>query len=183
MPKAIYVFAFTALLSTSTFAGTMRDWVEYVYPKINTPLIDTLEIYRTEGFILIDVGANYAAYSSSAERLTLDQRKNKTSVTDDASLVIQYNSCPPQSGWLSGKINYAAVAIKIDDASELAEEIRELLLFIESNKATPWGVGVSPAKEDQSYIGFNDPEGNKIEMQINQFPHQIKFQIIRDTEC
>ena len=59
MNKNIYLFAFTALLSTSTFAGTMRDWVESVYPKINTPLIDTLEIYRTEGFILIDVGANY----------------------------------------------------------------------------------------------------------------------------
>ena len=84
---------------------------------------------------------------------------------------------------MSGKINYASVARKISDASELAEEIRELLLFIESKKATPWGVGVSPAKEDQSYIGFNDPDGNKIEMQINQFPHQIKFQIIRDTEC
>ena len=44
MNKNIYLFAFTALLSTSTFSGTMRDWVESVYPKINTPLIDTLEI-------------------------------------------------------------------------------------------------------------------------------------------
>ena len=183
MNKYIAALVLTVLISTSAFAGNMRDWVESVYPKINTPLIDTLEIYRTDGFILIDVGANYALYSYTAERLTDDQRKNPTSVGGDAGLVIQYESCPPQSGWLSGKINHASVAMKINDASELAEEIRELLLFTESKNFKPWGVGASKTKEDQSFIGYNDPNGDSIELQINQFPHQIKFQIVRDADC
>ena len=46
MNKYIAALVLTVLISTSAFAGNMRDWVESVYPKINTPLIDTLEINR-----------------------------------------------------------------------------------------------------------------------------------------
>lgn len=179
MVTRVFTIVFIVFFSNTAFAGTMRDWVESVYLQIDTPLIDTLEIYRTDGFILIDVGANYGAYSYTAERLTLEQRQNPTTVEGDAGLVIRYESCPPQSGWLNGRINHASVAMKVTDASSLAEEMRELLLFAEQNEFQAWGFGPSKERDDQSYFGWNDINGNSIEMQINQFTHQIKFQILR----
>ena len=179
MKKFIVASVLIVFLSTPAFSGTMRSWVEIVYPKINTPLIDTLEIYRSNGFILIDVAANYAAYSYSAKRLTVEQRKKTTSVEKDAGLVVRYESCPPQSGWLSGKINSASVSSKISDAKKLAEEIRELLEFVENKNLKAWGFGTSKSRKDQSYLGWNDSNGNSIELQINKNIHQIKFQILK----
>ena len=170
------------LLSTTSFAGTMRGWVESIYPKINTPLIDTLEIYSTEGFVLIDVSNNYAAYSYEAERLTAEQREKKTLVEDNAGLVIRYDSCSTQTGWLGGKINQASLAMKISDAADLAEEIREILEFAESKNFVPWGFGASKTRKDQSFMGWNDSTGNPIELQINKNTHQIKFLIGKECQ-
>ncbi len=180
--KLMIASVLMVIVSTPAAAGTMRGWVEFVYQAINTPLIDTLEIYRTDGFVLIDVAANYAAYSYSAKRLTVEQRKATASVENDAGLVVRYESCAPQAGWLGGEINHASVAMKISDATDLAEEIRELLEFAESNNFIPWGVGASSTREDQSYIGWNDANGISIEMQINKNTHQIKFQFIKECE-
>ena len=179
MKKYIIASGLIFLLSTPSFAGTMRSWVESIYPKINTPLIDTLKLYRTEGFVLIDVANNYAAYSYKAKRLTVEQRKTTRSVENDAGMVVRYESCPPQPGWLSGKINHVSVAMKISDAADLAEEIREILEFTESKNFKAWGFGASKSKKDQSFMGWNDSVGNSIELQINKNTHQIKFQILK----
>ena len=182
MKKYIIASALIFLLSTPAFAGNMRNWVKVIYPKINTPLIDTLEIYRTEGFVLIDVAKNYAAYSYKAKRLTAEQRKTTTSVENDAGMVVRYESCPPQTEWLGGKINSASVARKVSDAADLAEEIRELLEFTESKKFQAWGFGASKGRKDQSFMGWDDSIGNSIELQINKETHQIKFQITKKCE-
>ena len=179
MKKYIIATGLIFLLSTPSFAGTMRGWIESIYPQINTPLIDTLVIYRDEGYVLIDVANDYAAYSYKAKRLTPEQRKNIGAVENDAGLVIRYESCSPQTGFLGGKIHLASVALKISDAADLAEEIREILEFTESKKFKAWGFGASKGKRDQSYMGWNDSIGNSVELQINKNTHQIKFQILK----
>jgi len=182
MKKYIIASGLIFFLSAPAFAGNMRGWAESVYLKMNTPLIDTLKIYRTDGFILIDVAKNYAAYSYKAKRLTVEQRKKPGSVDGDAGLVVRFESCSPQTDWLGGKIHYASVSIKISDAKILAKEIRETLEFTESKKFEPWGFGASKGRKDQSYMGWNDSNGNSIEMQINKNTHQIKLQITKTYE-
>ncbi len=182
MKKFTMALVVSVFLSTPAFAGIMKGWVESIYPKMNTSLIDTLGIYKTDGYILIGVGANYAAYSFKAKRLTKKQRVDITSAENDAGLVITYKSCPPQTGWLSGKITHASVAKKVSTAEELAEEIRELLEFTENKNFKPWGFGTSKQRKDQSFFGWNDSNGNSIEMQINKNIHQIKFQIIKSCK-
>jgi hypothetical protein len=182
MKQFTIALALSVSLSNPASAGTMRAWVEFIYPSMNTALIDTLEFYTTEGFVLIGVGANYAAYSYKAERLTEQQIANQRLVENDADLVITYESCPPNTGWLSGDISYASVAMEIDTGEELALEIRELLEFTESRNLKSWGFGVSKNRMDQSYFGWNDSDGNSLEMQINENIHQIKFQIRKECE-
>ena len=181
MKKFTIASVLIVFISTPAFSGTMRGWVESVYQQMNTPLIDTLGIYKTDGFILIGVATNYAAYSYAAKRLTEEQRADPTLVENNAGLVIRYESCAPQTGWLSGKIKYVSVARNVSTAKELAVEIRELLEFTENKKFKPWGFGASKARKDQSYFGWNDSNGNSIEMQINEKNHEIKFQI--QQEC
>jgi len=177
MKKFTIMLMLIVFFSTPAFSGTMRSWVESVYQQMNTPLIDTLGIYRTDGFILIGVAENYAAYSYAATRLTEEQRADPTLVENDADFVIRYESCSPQMGWLSGKIKYASVAENVSTAKELAVEIRELLEFTENKKFKPWGFGASKSRNDQSYFGWTDSNENSIEMQINEKNHEIKFQI------
>ena len=177
--RTLGVVFLVAGLSAPGFAGTMKGWVKSAYGQIGSPLIDTLGIYRSDGFLLIDVAANYAAFSFRGERLTKSQREKIGSVEATAGLVVSYQSCAPQTGWLNGDISQITVKNQIKDAARLAEELRELVEFSEENKFKPWGYGASKSRQDQVFMGWNDKNKNSIEIQINKETHQLVWQVVK----
>ena len=166
----------TALPKTGS-AGTMIGWVEAVYGQMGSPLIETLDIYRSDGFILIDVAANYAAYAPRGQRLNKSQRENPGSVETESAMVVAYRSCAPQEDWLSGNISQINVKLAIGKAEDLAEELQELVAFSEAKKFKAWGFGASKVRDDQIFMGWNDAAGNSIEIQVNKQIHQLVWQI------
>lgn len=175
--SGIGVFLIATAIPAPSIAGTMKGWVEDAYKQIDSPLIETLQIYRSNGFVLIDVASNYAAYSFRAQRLTQAQREKIGAVEGSATLVLSYRSCAPQTGWMNGNISQITIKNTVEEAADLAEELRELVEFSEEMKFKAWGFGASKARKDQVFMGWNDANENSVEIQINKQTHQLVWQI------
>lgn len=148
---------------------------------IDSPLIDTLNIYRTDGFVLLDVGKNYAAFSPMARRLSESQRANASTVEADSGFVISFISCGNPESMLGGKIDNVATSAKIADTNTLAEELRELVIFSQTSllNIKPAEFGASSNKEDQVFMGWIDGQKTIVEIQINKNPHQLVWRANR----
>ena len=165
-----------SLLTTSTYsnAGIMESWAKWMYSQLDSPIISTLNTYRSEGMVLIDVGKNYAAYSTSSTRLTEEQRDSISTVENDTDFVLSFNSCSSKqnSQFLDGNIELVAVKRRIADASELAEEILNLVEFSSSKANNAKYIGKSNKVDNQTFVSWKDDNGNTIELQINKDTHQ-----------
>ncbi|MEO1945883.1 MAG: hypothetical protein ABGY11_16400 [Candidatus Thioglobus sp.] len=164
-----------SLLTASTYSNAeiMESWAEWMYDQLNKPIISTLNIYRADGLVLIDVGQNYAAYSSSPKKLTKEQRNNISTVENDVGFVLSFNSCNSKQNnqFLDGSISLVSVKSYITEASELAGEILNLVEF-SSSKAAVKFIGKSQEVDNQTFISWKDDNGTTIELQINKEIHQ-----------
>lgn len=165
----------------SAVAGNMAPWAQTIIKMIDTPMIETLELYRSNGFVLVDVGKNYAAFSTIAQRLSESQRATIGTAESDSDFVISFTSCNSPESILGSKIDSVAISAKISDTSELAEELRELVVFSQTSLPTikPSDFGASTIKEDQVFMGWNDGQKIVVEIQINKNPHQLVWRANR----
>ena len=92
-------------------------------------------------------------------------------------MVISFQSCSPQTGWLSGKITNASVTSKISAREALAEEIREFLEFTESINSKPWGFGAFKQRRDQSYYGWNDTVEIHLKCRLIKILIELNFKL------
>ena len=78
---------------TPTYAaGIMKGWAGSIISSLGTPLNKTLDLYKEEGFILADVGTNYAVFSTTTSRIDQDKR-GKNAVQSDLSFLLSFDSC------------------------------------------------------------------------------------------
>jgi len=166
-----------SLLTTSTYsnAGIMESWAKWMYSQLDSPIISTLNIYRSEGMVLIDVGKNYAAYSTSSTRLTEEQRDSISTVENDTDFVVSFNSCSSKQDnqFLDGNIKSVTVKRNITDASELVGEISDLI-DLSARLTSTVGTVVSLPKFKSLMIWSNKEEpSNLVTLDINKETHQV----------
>jgi len=166
-----------SLLTTSTYsnAGIMESWAKWMYSQLDSPIISTLNTYRSEGMVLIDVGKNYAAYSTSSTRLTEEQRDSISTVENDTDFVVSFNSCSSKQDnqFLDGNIKSVTVKRNITDASELVGEISDLI-DLSARLTSTVGTVVSLPKFKSLMIWSNKEEpSNLVTLDINKETHQV----------
>ncbi len=155
-------------------AGDVSDWFDSTIRQLDRPLNSTLQLYRSQGLVLIDVNNDYAAYSIDADRLSDTEREKIGTVESNKSLVISFNSCASAMGYMLGDINAVSVKYKIDNIKKFNSELRDLLLSIENNKSFNKNTfGISKIKEDQIYLSWKSTYGTTIEVQFNNQPHTL----------
>ena len=171
-----FFFMFSVTVTPTYAEGIMKGWAESIILSLGTPLNKTLDLYKAEGFILADVGTNYAVFSTTASRIDQDKR-GKNAVQSDLSFLLSFDSCVTGSGegLLEGEVTSVAVKRKMDESGEFMEELRELLEHIESlTNQTPGSFGTSKIKKDQVFMSWTGPSFN-IEIQLNKSPHQLVY--------
>ena len=181
MYKKSLLISFLCIYTSCVNAGQVADWFRYGINQINKPLIEALDIYRSEGFILIDVSNDYAAFSYNAQRLEKDQRERIGSVEATKALTISFNSCPNKSGFLSGDIHTITVKRNFSGEStaervmnEFTEDLRSLVAEFDLKPGyTKRGFGASKNKSDQVFMSWKSANDLLIEIQINSKPHQL----------
>ena len=171
------LFVSISLLTTSTYsnAGIMESWAKWMYSQLDSPIISTLNTYRSEGMVLIDVGKNYAAYSTSSTRLTEEQRDSISTVENDTDFVVSFNSCSSKQDnqFLDGNIKSVTVKRNITDASELVGEISDLI-DLSARLTSTVGTVVSLPKFKSLMIWSNKEEpSNLVTLDINKETHQV----------
>ena len=172
--KSLLTIVYVLTFSLNSYAGIMGSWSMWMYDQLNKPIASTLNIYRTDGLILVDVGKNYAAYSSSPKKLTEDQMKNISTIENDTGFVLRFDSCGSgkNNQFFDGKITQVRVKSFETEASDLVDEINSLVKF-SSSKFTKKGFGVSDKIDDQTFISWEDDLGTTIEVQISKENQQI----------
>ena len=171
-----FFFMFGVTVTPTYAAGIMKGWAGSIISSLGTPLNKTLDLYKEEGFILADVGTNYAVFSTTASRIDQDKR-GKNAVQSDLSFLLSFDSCVTGSGegLLEGEVTSVAVKRKMDESGEFMEELRELLEYTESlTNQTPGSFGASKIKKDQVFMSWTGPSFN-IEIQLNKSPHQLVY--------
>ena len=184
--KQLLVLIPLLIISPYSNAEIMKSWAKWIYSKLNEPIISTLDIYRSDGLVLIDVGEDYAAYSTSPQKLTDEQRTAIGTVENDVGFVLSYASCGSKhnSRFLDGNIKFVAVKRYITDASELAEEIFNLVELSSSIASNAKYIGKSTQVDNQTFISWKDDNGNTIELQINKETHQaVWVAYTKDYPC
>jgi len=162
-------------ISTYSNAEIMESWAKWMYSQLDSPIISTLNTYRSEGMVLIDVGKNYAAYSTSSTRLTEEQRDSISTVENDTDFVVSFNSCSSKQDnqFLDGNIKSVTVKRNITDASELVGEISDLI-DLSARLTSTVGTVVSLPKFKSLMIWSNKEEpSNLVTLDINKETHQV----------
>lgn len=173
MKKIKYVSLFL-LYPFIVNAGTVSDWFDSSIRQLDTPLLSTLALYRSQGLVLIDVNNDYAAYSINAKRLSDVEKEKIGTAESDKSLVLSFNSCASSSGYMLGTINTVSVKNKIDSLEKFNTELRDLISVIESNNSFNKNTfGVSKIKKDQIFLSWKKNDGTTIEVQFNNQPHTL----------
>ena len=162
-------------ISTYSNAEIMESWAKWMYSQLDSPIISTLNTYRSEGMVLIDVGKNYAAYSTSSTRLTEEQRDSISTVENDTDFVVSFNSCSSKQDnqFLDGNIKSVTVKRNITDASELVGEISDLI-DLSARLTSTVGTVVSLPKFKSLMIWSNKEEPSTlVALDINKETHQV----------
>ena len=177
-------FIMFAFMITPTHAGSMKGWVEATFSSMDSPLIKTMDLYNSQGFVLADAGKDFAVFSYEASRID-DNKRGKNLVQTDLSLVLYFTSCAPTTGgngWLEGNVNLVSVKNKVENSVELVEEYIELIKYTESFAGSPKSFGVSKIKKDQVFMSWVLEKGGFIEIQLNQNPHQLVYQFLKECK-
>ncbi len=171
--KSLLTIVCVLTFSLNSYAGIMESWSMWMYNQLNKPIASTLNIYRTDGLVLIDVGKNYAAYSSSPKKLTEDQRKNISTIENDIGFVLRFDSCGSgeNNQFFDGNITQVRVKNLETEVAGLVDEINSLVKF-SSSKFTKKDFGSSD-KADQTFMSWEDDLGTIIELQISKENQQI----------
>jgi len=173
--KQLLVSIYLMTISTYSNAEIMKSWAKWMYIQLDNPIISTLNTYRSEGMVLIDVGKNYAAYSTSSTRLTEEQRDSISTVENDTDFVVSFNSCSSKQDnqFLDGNIKSVTVKRNITDASELVGEISDLI-DLSARLTSTVGTVVSLPKFKSLMIWSNKEEpSNLVTLDINKETHQV----------
>ena len=173
-----------AFMITPTHAGTIKGWVDQIFTSMDSPLIQTMNLYNSQGFVLADAGKDFAVFSYEASRIE-EEKRGKNSVVNDLGLALYFTSCTPTTGgngWLEGNINSISVRNKVQNSVDLVEEYIELIKYTESFAGLPVNFGISKIKKDQVFLSWTLEKGGVVEIQLNKNPHQIVYQYFKECE-
>lgn len=172
--KILFLVLLTLSPLVANAGNLFSNWFEVGLSKLDRPLISTLDMYRTEGLVLIDSDSDYAAFSGNASRLTAEQLKSVGLVEAEKSLVLKFNSCQGQ-GPMQGLINAVSVKIKIEDYPKIAQEVIDTIVYLDNNKQYTKGTfGKSKNVNNQIFMSWKKNDGTIVELQMNQNPpHQL----------
>ena len=174
--KQLLVSIYLMTISTYSNAEIMESWAKWMYSQLDSPIISTLNTYRSEGMVLIDVGKNYAAYSTSSTRLTEEQRDSISTVENDTDFVVSFNSCSSKQDnqFLDGNIKSVTVKRNITDASELVGEISDLI-DLSARLTSTVGIVYSVPKTSKSFMTWSNKEepSTLVALDINKETHQV----------
>jgi hypothetical protein len=174
LKKILTIAIFSGLTSVSHAGNLFLDWFETGIAKLDRPLDSTLGVYRSDGLVLIDYDADYAAYSVNASRLNSREQKEIGLVEAQKIFVLKFNSCPGQST-LRGIINTVTIKAKIEDYPKLMQEIIDTISRFDNDRMYTKGTfGKSKNTSGQIFMSWKKSDGTLIELQINQNPpHQL----------
>lgn len=172
--KLKYFLIFFVLCPSIVSAGVVSDWFNSSMRQLDTPLVNTLALYRSQGLVLVDVNNDYAAYSINAKRLSEVEKEKIGTAESDKPIILSFNSCPSSSGYLSGTVSTVSVKSKIDSLEKFNTELRDLISVIESNNSFNKNTfGVSKIKKDQIFLSWKKNDGTTVEVQFNNQPHTL----------
>lgn len=165
-------------------AGTASDWFNSTIRQMDSPLLDTLSLYRSQGLVLVDVNNDYAAYSTAAKRLTDSEKDKIGSAESDKTIVISFNSCPGTRGYLTGSVSTISVKYKMDNLERFTSEFRDLIATIDSNNSfSKLTFGVSKNNKNQTYFSWKRSDGTTVELQINGERDAHTLVVIANKAC
>ena len=171
----IYFFVYTFSI-VPVHAGNLKGWAESIILLMDEPLIRTLSLYNTQGFVLADAGSSFANFSYLASRIA-EEKRGKNEAQNDLDLVLGFKSCVDSNyEFLSGNVHLIQVKSKIEESKSLLENYRELIEY--TNTITglpPKAFGLSKVKPGQIFTLWE--KGDMVfEIQLNDNPHQIVYQ-------
>ncbi len=171
----LVIFVLSSFTVKPTYAGVMKGWVETVLFAMEKPLINSLSLYESQGFVLIDVGKDFANFSYRAERIP-EEKRGKNLQQNNFDLLLALESCASKSenGWLQGKVSTVSVKNKIEESALLIENFLELIQMAQGL----WGPANSfVAVAETVYAQWDVAELGHINISLNKEPHQIVFQL------
>lgn len=158
-----------------------KGWSEYAHTFLDKPLNSTLQVMKDEGFLMVDVGGNYAGYALGGDRTSTEERELPLSVLDRLPFAIDFQSCDqPTEGFMVGTVNRVTVRLTEDETSEFALELRDLVVLTDELGYQKRNFGNSQGRADQTFLLWSMPPADAnteptqfVEIQINEEPHQI----------
>jgi hypothetical protein len=174
MLKKLLTIAIFTFLTSVSHGGQLSNWFEAGMAQLDRPLDSTLQFYRSEGLVLIDYDADYAAYSVNASRLDSREKKEIGLVEAQKTFVLKFNSCPGQST-MRGNINTVTVKLKIENYINAMQEIIDTISRFDNDRTYAKNTfGNSKNNTNQIFMSWKKSDGTLVELQINQNPpHQL----------
>ena len=185
MKKVLLIISIYFLTTLNAYSeGIMRSWAEGMKEFIDKPLISTFDkMYRSQGLVLVDFSNNFASYSFSANKLSVEERKNPGSVENKSNFILSFYTCGQDSS-LNLPINQVLVKSNFEQYLDFHNNFQELIELSEENNWTRINYGKSQQRDDQVFLLWQDDKDKttSIEIQINKETHNLVWMIYKTCQ-